>query len=219
MAGITWMSSRNGQVYGKTYKAGQTVDTTGWTWPQLHNALKNGLLVSKSIAGAYSLDDLTDVSAPSPGTEYGLLFNGTEWVPTPVVYPDPDLETGVNSLQGSIAHNAASGDTMEAATLNVTQSSPYASVSGNTINLDQRGYYSLFLDVFFGVGLAAGQRRGVDTTADTRIEPHVAGIPMKLTIQGQYPGGWTIKVLAQSAPTAISGSFVVQRLFKYTNVA
>ena len=54
-----------------------TTITTGQTGVQFHD----GTSVSTSPIGSMSLNDLTDLTAGSPGVNQQLTWNGSAWVP------------------------------------------------------------------------------------------------------------------------------------------
>lgn len=74
------MATHDGQIYGVDYSEGDTVDTTGWDWPQKHNALKNGVIAPQSSGGSLALDDLIDVVIGPPESGDVLRYDGENWV-------------------------------------------------------------------------------------------------------------------------------------------
>ena len=94
------------------------------TWPQLLQQIQNQINIVGGVSSVngqtgvvvLSLDDLSDVNAPSPSVNQILQFNGTEWVPATVstgVYtvdngltPDPfninNFQLGGNLIKSTI---------------------------------------------------------------------------------------------------------------------
>jgi hypothetical protein len=72
-------------IYDVAYAANQEVDTADWNRAQLLQFLSNGLIYpaggGTAVVGDIELDDLSDVSSPSPGAGYVLVFDPPVWVP------------------------------------------------------------------------------------------------------------------------------------------